>query len=237
MYLSDLHTHSIASGHGTDCTILTMAKEASARGLKLLGISDHGPATPGAGTESYFRSLTYTPKKRCGIDILYGAECNILSQEGKLDLDDSLLELLDYGIASFHVQNFRPSSIKENTQAMISAFRHPGIKIAGHCDDVRYPLDIDTVVAHAGQYHVIMEVNEASLMPGSSRGDTRENCRRILSACKRFCVPVILSSDSHGAEHIGDFPLAAAFVHGQGFPEDLILNNRINELKAFLAAR
>ncbi len=27
MYLSDIHTHSIASGHGTDCTISDMAKD------------------------------------------------------------------------------------------------------------------------------------------------------------------------------------------------------------------
>ena len=37
MYLSDMHTHSIASGHGTGCTISEMAKAASAKGLKLLG--------------------------------------------------------------------------------------------------------------------------------------------------------------------------------------------------------
>ena len=29
MYLSDIHTHSIASGHGTTCTISDMAKAAS----------------------------------------------------------------------------------------------------------------------------------------------------------------------------------------------------------------
>ena len=38
MYLSDIHTHSIASGHGTTCTISDMAKAASRKGLKLLGI-------------------------------------------------------------------------------------------------------------------------------------------------------------------------------------------------------
>ena len=57
MYLSDIHTHSIASGHGTTCTISDMAKAASQKGLKLLGITDHGPATLAAGTSSYFRSL------------------------------------------------------------------------------------------------------------------------------------------------------------------------------------
>ena len=57
MYLSDIHTHSIASGHGTHCTISAMAKAASRKGLRLLGITDHGPATLAAGAPSYFRSL------------------------------------------------------------------------------------------------------------------------------------------------------------------------------------
>ena len=56
MYLSDIHTHSIASGHGTTCTISDMAKAASQKGLKLLGITDHGPATLAAGTSSYFEA-------------------------------------------------------------------------------------------------------------------------------------------------------------------------------------
>ena len=54
MYLSDIHTHSIASGHGTTCTISDMAKAASRKGLKLLGITDHGPGTLNAGRWNFF---------------------------------------------------------------------------------------------------------------------------------------------------------------------------------------
>ena len=88
MYLSDIHTHSIASGHGTICTISDMAKAASKKGLKLLGITDHGPGTLAAGTSSYFRSLTYAPKKRFGIELLFGVELNILDIDGHLDLNE-----------------------------------------------------------------------------------------------------------------------------------------------------
>ena len=52
MYLSDMHTHSIASGHGTECTITNMARAAAEKGLRLLGITDHGPGTLAAGTSS-----------------------------------------------------------------------------------------------------------------------------------------------------------------------------------------
>ena len=103
MYLSDIHTHSIASGHGTTCTISDMAKAASRKGLKLLGITDHGPGTLAAGTSSYFRSLTYAPKKRFGIELLFGVELNILDIDGHLDLNDELLGI------SYFIQYFRIS--------------------------------------------------------------------------------------------------------------------------------
>ncbi len=121
MYLSDIHTHSIASGHGTICTVSDMAKAASRRGLKLLGITDHGPATLAAGTASYFRSLSYSPKKRFGIELLFGIELNILDANGHVDLNDELLEKLDYAIASMHAQNYKSGSVKENTSAYLNA--------------------------------------------------------------------------------------------------------------------
>lgn len=102
MYLSDMHTHSIASGHGTECTITNMARAAAGKGLRLLGITDHGPGTLAAGTSSYFRSLTYSPKKHFGVDLLYGIELNILDRNGSIDLDQELLCKLDYAIASMH---------------------------------------------------------------------------------------------------------------------------------------
>ena len=119
MYLSDIHTHSIASGHGTTCTISDMAKAASKKGLKLLGISDHGPGTLASGTSSYFRSLPFYPRKRFGIDILYGVELNILDSAGHTDLSDELLNNLDYAIISMHRQNYRSGSVSQNTEAYI----------------------------------------------------------------------------------------------------------------------
>ena len=80
----DIHTHTIASGHASTATITDMAKAAASRNLKLLGISDHGPATLGGGRPSYFRNLSYAPRKRLGVEMLYGAEVNILDENGSL---------------------------------------------------------------------------------------------------------------------------------------------------------
>lgn len=237
MYLSDMHTHSIASGHGTASTIAQMAKYAAARGMKLLGITDHGPATLDAGTPSYFRSLSASPRHRCGIDVFYGAELNILDTDGRIDLSDDLIRSLDYAIISMHRQTYTGGSREENTRAFQKAMKHPGVKILGHCDDPHYPVDYEELARCAKEYGVLFEINEASLAPYGYRGDTRANDLKILHCCETYDLPLILSSDSHGLTHIGDFTCAAELVHSTAFPEDLILNNQLPRLKSFLQWR
>lgn len=237
MYLSDIHTHSVASGHGTSCTISDMAKAASARGLKLLGITDHGPGTLAAGTSSYFRSLLYSPRKRFGIELLYGVELNIMDAKGAVDLEEDLLNELDYAIASMHGQNYKSGSAEENTTAYLNVMKHPAVKILGHCDNPHFPVDFETLAVAAREYGVIFEINEASLAPYGYRGDTRANNREILRCCRKYEIPVVLSSDSHGAEHIGDFTYAEALIHEEAFPQTLLLNNNIPRLKMILSQR
>lgn len=237
MYLSDLHTHSIASGHGTICTISEMAKAASGKGLRLLGITDHGPATLGAGTLSYFRGLAFGPKERFGIEVLYGAELNILDVEGNVDLPEDVLKTLDYAIVSMHRQNYEPGTMEDNTKAFVNAMKKPYVKILGHCDNPSYPVDYEVLAGAAQKYGVLFEVNEASLLPGGYRGDTVAANMEILRCCRKYQIPIVLSSDSHGKDGIGDFLYGEELVHRVMFPEELILNNQIPRLKDFLRQR
>ncbi len=237
MYLSDMHTHSIASGHGTTCTISDMAKAASVKGLKLLGITDHGPATLAAGTPSYFRSLTFSPRKRFDVELFYGIELNILDHNGAIDLDEELLSKLDYAIVSMHAQNYTSDTIENNTTAYINAMKHPSVKILGHCDNPNFPANYEALALCAKENGVAFEINEASLAPYGYRGDTQANNREILRCARKHQVPILLSSDSHGSEHIGDFTYAADFVHQECFPEELILNNQLPKLRVFLQTR
>ncbi len=237
MYLSDLHTHTIASGHGTHATITAMAREAKKRGLRLLGITDHGPATLAAATDSYFRSLSYAPRRRFDTELLFGAECSILDENGRLDLSDDLLSLLDYCIASLHPHAKKPEGKEKDTRAVLCALAHPAVRILGHPDDTAYELDYDPIVRECKRRQVILEMNEASLAPGGYRGDTRANDARILDLCRRYEVPILLSSDSHGPEQVGLFPHAELFVHESLFPESLILNNQLPRVRMLLGMR
>lgn len=230
----DIHTHTIASGHGTSCTIADMAKAAKATGLVLVGITDHGPATPWAGTPSYFRSLSMAPRFRCQVRLLYGAELNILDHNGTVDLEDDILCRLDYALVSMHVQNKKPGSREENTQAYLNAMKHPKVKLVGHCDDVKYPVDYQALVQGARENHVLLELNEASLSPDGYRGDTRENNRTMLHWCQIYQHPIVLSSDSHGPARVGRFDCCKALLEETRFPQELVLNHRAAALLSYL---
>lgn len=234
MFDFDPHTHSIASGHATDSTITDLAKQASAVGLSLIGITDHGPATAGSSRASYFRNLQYAPKKRCGIEILYGVELNILDDNGNVDLEDEILENLDYAIISMHTQNIKPGSMEENTFAYINAMSHPKVKIVGHCDDTKFPVDYEALVIAAKHYGILLEINNSSLSPEGYRGDVRENVRTILETCRKHDHPIVLSSDSHGAANVGNFQYAMEMIRETHFPEHLILNYSAKAFKSWI---
>ena len=235
MFEFDPHTHCIASGHGTTDTITDLAKQAKEKNLNMLGLTDHGPATSHSARLSYFRNLAHALRKRCGIELLYGVELNILDFKGKVDLDDETLQNLDYAIISLHTQNLKPGSVEENTFAYVNAMKHPKVKILGHCDDEKYPVDYEALMVAAKFYNVIFEINNSSLSPDGYRGDTRENVRTILRLCKKYNHPVVLSSDSHGKKNVGNFEYAMKMIEETGFPENLILNYSSKKFKSFIS--
>ena len=225
MLQADLHTHSIASGHGDSITINAMARKASEKGIRLLGISDHGPATPGAARLSYFRSLKNAPRIRESIALRYGAEANIISYQGDLDIPDDILSTLDYVIVSIHRSLLTPGSERENTNAYLAAMEHPNVRIIGHCDDARYQINYQELLSEARKRNILPEINNASLLPEQYRGDTRDNLRSILSCCRSMDYPVLLSSDSHSLADVGNVTLAEDFLNTERFPSELILNH------------
>lgn len=226
MYQLDIHTHSIASGHGTSDQIWEMARTAQEKGLKLLAITDHGPATSGSAKTSYFQNLAFAPENRFGIQILYGTEANILDETGSLDLPNEVLAKLYPVIASIHQPTFNPTASNRltNTEACIHAMRNPHVHILGHPDDEKFPLDYERLVPAAIEHHVLLELNNISLSPDGYRGDTKASDMTYLRLCMKYHYPIVLSSDSHGCDHIGDFSYASALLKELSFPKELILN-------------
>ncbi len=223
---TDLHTHTCASGHGTNDRITDLAREASRRRMETLGISDHGPASMGSAGLSYFRSLILCERTRFGVKLLYGVETNILDTSGALDIPDDILGTLDYAIISMHRPIYASGSAAENTRAYIRAMRHKGVRFIGHCDDSRFPVDYRELVEAALSAGVVPELNNVSLLPDSYRFNCRANAIKLLDTCASLSCPVILSSDSHGHEHVGEVTEAVKLIKEVGFPESLIYTVR-----------
>lgn len=231
----DVHTHTVSSGHYTHDTVTDMIKYASRTGLKLLGISEHGPAIPHSCTLSYFRNQSLAPSMRMGVHVLYGAEVNITDLSGSLDLPQEIMEKLDYCMAGMHLPCLKPGTKEENTAAYIHAMENPFIRIIAHPDDVKYPVDYRRLMEAAMDNCVLLEINNSSLSPDGYRGNVKENDRTILELCRKYRYPVLLSSDSHGHSHIGNFTYALALIREIHFPEELILNYSAEKFLRFLS--
>ncbi len=232
-YVLDVHTHTLASGHGYS-TIREMAFEASKKGLKMLGITEHAPAMPGTCGEFYFLNLKVVDRMMCGVELLLGAELNIVDYEGGVDLPESILRNLDICIASLHPPCLKPGTKEQNTCAYLKAMENPYVNVIGHPDDGRYPVDYRALVLGAKEHHVLLEFNNGSLMPNGARKNAWEQDREMLAYCMEYEAPIVVNTDAHVDTLVGNFDLAKEKLREIGFPEKLVVNYSTERLRAFL---
>lgn len=226
----DVHTHTIASGHAY-CTIREMAKAASEKGLKLLGITEHAHGIPGTCADIYFKNLKVVPREMYGIELMLGSEINIVDYNGKLSMEDSIIDRLDVRIAGIHHHCYTYGTIEQNTSATIGAIKNPRIDIISHPDDGDCPVDYEAVVKAAKEYNTLLELNNSSINPEACRKNARENNIHMLNLCKKYGVSIILSSDAHFDLDIAKYDLAYEIIKEVNFPEELIINKSVTDFK------
>ena len=231
--IADLHMHTVMSGHAFG-TIREMAAEAAARGLKLIGTTEHGPGIPGTCDPIYFLNICDAPRNLYGVEMLYGSEVNILDS-GCLDLKNRYLDSLDYAIAGIHGLCYTDQGRIRNTDNVIRAMAsHPKVRFISHPDSDSYPMDYRALVEGAKEYNVALEVNNSSIRKPSLRPNCIENYRTMVPLCMEYDVPIIINTDSHDPSAVGDFSLALKMLEKIGVNEDLILNKDLEKLKNFL---
>ena len=229
----DVHTHTLASGHAFS-TLQEMARTAADKGLKLLGITEHTPGIPGTCNLIYFRNLHVVPRHMYGIDLLLGAEINILDTHGHIDLDEFHLNKLDLRIAGIHSLCYEPGTREENTHGLVEVIRNPFIHIISHPGDGTAQLDFEPLVLAAKEHHTLLEINNSSLKPIRHKEEARGNNLELLRLCKRYEVPVILGSDAHISFDIANYEYALQLVGETEFPEELIMNTSVEKFKRYL---
>lgn len=231
--VADIHCHTIASTHAYS-TILENATVAARKGMFALGITDHGPNMPGAPGKWYFRNLTAVPRKLCGVYIIRGVEANILNDKGDLDVDFKYEHArLDMVVASIHAFTFAKNTDENyRTRAYLNIAKNPKVNIIGHSGTAQFTYDYERVIPELKKHGKLVEMNNHAFI---ERRGCSENCVKIAKICKAYNAQVILSSDAHFCENIGEVNEVYQMLKDIDFPENLIVNSNIDTFKEYLS--
>lgn len=238
----DLHTHTVYS-HGKG-TIADNARAASAAGLEVLGIADHGPGHVGYGFRmsdvgSMRRDIEAVFREIPGLKVLLGAEANIINRSGHLDISAGDQKLFDFIIAGYHYGVFgeRPVSAffihaggivgsltgrtsagarNRNTDLIIAAVESNSIYAVSH-PGAKNPVDIAEVAACCARRGTLLEINE-------KHGELSvESIRTAAESEANF----VLGSDAHRPENVGRVGEALQRAREAGLQLSRIVNLRI----------
>ena len=237
--LADLHTHTVASGHAFS-TLTENAQAARARGLELIAITDHGPSVPQGAHAWYFWNLKIIPSVLDGVRLLKGCEANLsLDSDNGLDLPDQILGWLDFVAVGFHpTTGFDSPDRARNTDALLRIMEHPLVDQITHPgNEAEFPLDLAAIVAAAVRNNVILELNDHSFDPTSSRAGSGAREREFAQAALAAGAPVSIGSDAHYALFVGHFDAALAVAEEIGLTEDRVVNRSADAVLAHLTGK
>ncbi|NLM53268.1 MAG: PHP domain-containing protein [Firmicutes bacterium] len=236
---ADYHTHTTYS-HGKG-RIEENVQAAIRRGLKSIGITDHGPGHffIGVKGEEAFRSMQAEIRrlraKYPQIEILFGVEANIVDVDGTIDVPEAILPELDILLVGYHklvkpqslaalkvgAKNFLSGWLGKTTQALRD------INTKAICAAVRrYPvmavthpglqIDIDTLALAniCAECGTLMEINSSYA----------EKLDDYVKTALTTGVNFVINSDAHTPERVGDFTAAYRLLQRLNVPAERVVN-------------
>jgi DNA polymerase (family 10) len=219
----DLHMHTTASdGHAS---IEEMAEAARERGYQYVAITDHS-ASHGFGDDVQPDELLRQVERIRGLElegitVLAGTESNVLL-DGSLDYDDSVLEQLDWVVASLHTSFRTPE--KEQTERMMHAMEHPLVDAIGHPTGrlierrAPYAIDIDRVIAKAVETGTFLEIN--------ANPDRRDLNDVYAKAAGEAGVTLLIDSDAHWPHTLANMRYGVATARRAWLTAGQVANTR-----------
>ena len=237
----DYHEHTIYSGkkihvkHGKG-TILENAFVAKQKGIKEIGITEHGFNHWLYGAKrsyiSKMREEIEIAKQKTGVNILLGIEANIISSEGDVDLTEEDLKLFDFIIVGYH-KIVKPKSFKEffkffvpnylglkakidikrNTLALMKAMDKYPIDIISH-PGVGMPVDFKEIGEHAKRTNTLLEIN----------GKRIAYTEKDVEILKKLDVKFIVNSDAHRPSRVGECNKGINFAFKYNISANSIVN-------------
>lgn len=230
-FIADTHTHTLRSGDAYS-TVQENITAASRRQLSYLAITDHGCAKPG-GPNSWvpFTNQWVLPKAAEGVRMLYGIEADVIGPDGKLSVPGWVLDRLDWVIASMHADVMAPQTKEDHTQMWLGIAENHYVDVVGHIGDPIFSFEHRRVLQAFADAKKIVEVNTGSLL---SRPSAYPVCRQIIALCAELGVRIIVNSDAHFSDRIGDLAPGEALLQEVSFPEELVLNADEDRFRSYL---
>jgi len=239
-FFADYHTHTTYSdGRGT---VRENVMAALDRGLETIAITDHGPKNIGVGVD---KPETYLEIKKDAraladefekINILAGAEADIISVDGSIDIPKEVVQKLDLLIVGLHpfvvpdsitdgwrlvVENqlckisrrCRERVRNTNTKALIEAMHRYDVDIISH-PGLKMPVDVPAVAAACARRGVAFEINTGH------HYDKKDLVKKAAAAGVTFVV----NSDAHFPRTVGEFASAACLLEKLHIPPERVMN-------------
>ncbi|MFC1541225.1 hypothetical protein ACFL50_02110 [Candidatus Latescibacterota bacterium] len=222
MSFCDLHIHSIRSTCGFH-TLFEIVSIMKGKGKEAFALTDHSPAL-GTPNSHFSVLLRRVPPVIDGIRVFKGIEASVLNADG--DIDISLFKDFPYEIILAGLHNHgvyeNPQGKNMNTRALINAMKkNPSIKLITHPYFELFPVDMDAITDAAIETGTALEVNNSYLL--NNKADT-DSLALMLELAKKKGTPLVVNSDGHVYNEMGEFDLAEKFMA----PYDIDILNIVN---------
>ncbi|TYO94847.1 PHP domain-containing protein [Desulfallas thermosapovorans] len=236
---ADWHVHTrYSDGRGTP---EEMVAAAARRGLREVAITDHGPrgmfiGVRDAGVYRELKAQAARLSRRYAVRVLVGAEANVISLRGELDVPAELIPELDVLAAGLHPQVWcrpwwrtltwilpnrlgktwgwlRERMRQVNTMALVAAVQNNPLTFITHPDLVM-AVDLDRVARACAATGCAMEINTGHHYDRDA----------VVQAALRRGAPLVVNSDAHLPASVGALDVGARLLDKYRVPPEQVLN-------------
>jgi putative hydrolase len=127
---------------------------------------------------------------------------------------------------------FDDQGIDRNTDAVLRAMSNPRIKAISHSGNPEFPVHLEELARGALETGTALEINNSSFL--MSRKGSRTNCELLAGLLARYGASVIVGSDAHIAQGVGEFDEAIAVLVKAGVRAEQVANSSFERLLHFL---
>ena len=227
----DLHTHSFFSACGIH-THLEILERGKQLGMEAIAITDHGPALHSRSTSPFYDRLNRPVE---GIRLLKGIECNLVNEEGDIDLPVDRLPFLDVVLLGIHPNTPKGLGRARYTEMLLRAIeRNPAVDILTHLNDETYFVDFEPVVRAATERGIAIELNNSKTLLHRVADDIT---RSLIETVDGIHGCLVVTSDMHAIEELGLDDSVRPFLEQQAFPAERIVSASSKQVWRFLDER